>query len=209
MPSPFVADHSFLRAFLVTREVPLARRVLDSPLHVPPAIYDPANDDDRPQPQRSEVRRGLDHWRNRLAEANPGSAAYAHAEYMVESFEQIVSLESAGDVVPVELTHPELVRLGQLTDRDWLRSRGFRGWIHSGEAMSLAVALEREWGLAADDNDALQLLEILSPGHPTMRVRRCLLMAVERDLISCQEARSLHAEMKRLGFWDRGEIECE
>lgn len=201
MDRPAVLDTVVLRYFLFVGRGDLLLRLLGEPLIVPRTVFDP-DEGDVPEDAMSEITRSIRFQRRvsedpaRLPEARKRAARNA------ARLEEVRNLHARGRIRVQELDDTELELFARLTSRDGARELGLRFAREAGEAASVALAIERGWVLATDDQDALRALEALSPGHSYERIRRLLQRAVTEGLISKDDANALHADMHRLGFWD-------
>jgi predicted nucleic acid-binding protein len=75
-----------------------------------------------------------------------------------------------------------------------------------GEAAALALAVNRGYGLATDDQDAIEVARGVRSELPIHRIRALLLRAVKTGLITKSRARELHSAMIEAGFWDRATL---
>jgi len=94
----------------------------------------------------------------------------------------------------------------RLQSRDGAVQYGLRVPLGPGEAACVAIAWERVWTIATDDEDALKVLDQMHDGctYPYERIRGLLIRSANEKLISTNEANEIHAEMRALGFWDSG-----
>jgi predicted nucleic acid-binding protein len=108
-----------------------------------------------------------------------------------------------GNAVHVlEMTNAELDVFERLTAEHPDDELGLVLPLGAGEAACVAIALERGHVLATDDADALRALHRLRPDHPNERIRRLLVRAGTRAIITRKEANHIHQRMREMGFWD-------
>lgn len=208
---PTVVDTVVLHYFLVVDRAPLLLDLLDPPVGVPRIVFDP-DDESSSDVAVSELRKNIRHEERvaRSAGFDEGDdlprelkEAKAVAETRVARLRSFVDIVSEGRVQVVDLNEDEWELVGRLTAREPDPSLDIMIGIDDGEAACLAIAVERGWVLATDDQDALRVLDGIAPGHPYERIRRLLVRAANDGLISRSEANLIHRDMRRAGFWDR------
>jgi predicted nucleic acid-binding protein len=201
MPEPAVVDTVILRYFLFVDRQDLLVTLLGRPLEVPRVVFDP-DEGDVPESAMSELTRSM-HVQRRAA-ADPGRLpdARMRAAMNAERLETVYRMSQRGDVDVVDLDTHELEVFASLTSTDGAKELGLHFAIQPGEAACVALAVNRGWVLATDDQDALTALEALSSGHAYERIRRLLRRAAESGEIGKEEANEIHSQMRALGFRD-------
>lgn len=201
MPEPAAVDSVVLRYFLFVGRQDLLVALLGRPLMVPRIVFDP-DEGQVPEGAMSEITRSM--WVERGRAGDPGRlrAARGLAAVKANRLGAIHEMHARGDVEIVELGTDELELFARLTRAVGARDLGLEFALDPGEAACVALAVRRGWVLATDDGDALKALEALDPGHAYERIRRLLCRAAGARLITAAQANELHAEMRRLGFWD-------
>jgi predicted nucleic acid-binding protein len=196
---PLICDTVVVRNFLLTGVIELLQAIAGSPLHVPTLVFN--NDaDELPTELRSELRRGLDFHRAKLHRMSQEDPNYPHETLLVVRFAGLYDLTARGILIPEELSMEELVRYSDLTNPRYLREHGLPTRIHRGEAAAIAMAEARRWILATDDDKGYQAATML--GIEVRRTRGLLGEAVSCGLLTLEEAKRIHAEMRQNDFWD-------
>jgi predicted nucleic acid-binding protein len=106
----------------------------------------------------------------------------------------------------VELTDDELVLFSSLRDPQAAATYGLVAPLGAGESAALAVAVERGWRLATDDQAAVDVAARLMPERRPPRIRALLRAAADAELVDIERAREIHEAMKAAGFWDTGTL---
>lgn len=200
-----VVDTVVLRYFLLVDEIDLLLELVGSPLAVPRIVYDPDEAEDTPEDARSEITRSISYQRRAGNDPARDEASRREAAANAARLSEVVALEAAGALVVLELEDQELDLVGRLTSPTTCREFGLRFALDPGESACLAIAVHRDVVLVTDDADALRALEHQRPGHPYERIRRLLIRAADSKLCTRKRANEIHAQMRRLGFWDREE----
>lgn len=98
-----------------------------------------------------------------------------------------------------QLDHRGWIDLVDLEDEQEVRSRGsMPAWLHSGEAVSLAIAASRGWRFLTDDRPArayAATFGVVSGGNLGI-----LLALVEERLLTFDESNALMTQMIRAGY---------
>lgn len=198
-----VVDTSLLSNFVFTGHAHLLRQLVTEPLLLTAAVLDP-----------SEIVHSSNSYKVKprceflkpLYEAERKSSELLHDSALpcIQSF-----AGSQGSLwKPVELTEEEVVLALRFSSRSiWDKTRGVetrfkkRG-LGPGEAEACAVAVTRGWTLLTDDQPAIELLKGLELLVAVIRTCQLLVCAVERELITCDQAMILfNAEIvDRYGF---------
>src|SRR5262249_30977586 len=111
----------------------------------------------------------------------------------------ITELHRTGRIAVLDLMPAELKIFANATSPRQCSKYGLLFPLDPGEAACLAIALNRDLTFATDDGDALRHA---NPSHPYQRIRKLLIQAGERGMISRARANAIHNEMTTLGFWD-------
>lgn len=185
-----VIDTSLLSNFVFTGRAHLLQQLVGGPVHITPAVIDPAETllpDMLVNPPRSEFLKPL------YELSGENGSRYASAAPFIQSF----ALSAGFLWEPVEMTLQEVKLAHSLTLKStWDKTTGInprfkkRG-LGAGEAETCAVAISRGWTLLIDDHPALEMM--LGLGHNLQTIRTCklLTLAVERDLMACSDAMNL------------------
>lgn len=197
-----ISDTVVVLYFLLVEEDALLRDLIGDPIRVPLTVYDP---EDRSLPEDalrhsellSEMRQAVRHYEMavRIGGAEPA---------LLERVERIDQLFEDGALEPVELEESETVLAASLQSGDEAAEFGLRVPLGPGEASCVAMAWERDWTIATDDDAALSVLDRLH-GDRTYsydRIRKLLIRAAKENRISRKRANEIHQEMRNLGFWD-------
>lgn len=200
-----VVDTVVLRYFLLVDEIDLLLKLVGSPLAVPRIVYDPDEADETPEDARSEITRSISYQQRAAGDPARGESARLDAEANAARLAEVVPLHAGATIVVLDLEDHELDLVGRLTSPTTCKEFGLRFALDPGESACLAIAVHRDLVLVADDADALRALEHQRPGHPYERIRRLLIRAADSKLCTRKRANDIHAEMRRLGFWDHEE----
>lgn len=196
-----VVDTVVLRYFLLVDEADLLLDLLGSPLGVPRIIFDP-DEGSVPDAARSEMTRSIAFQRRATTDPARDEQGRLSSATNAERLDRITSVHASGHILTLDLTAVELRIVAQLTSPSGCETFGLVFPLDAGEAACIAIAMTRDLVLATDDNDALRALHVLAAGHPYERIRKLLLRAAHTGYTSRSRANELHAEMRRLGFWD-------
>lgn len=196
-----VVDTVVLRYFLLVDEIGLLLELLGAPLGVPRIIFDP-DEGDAPETALSEITRSIAVQRRVASDPARDDERRLVAATNAERLERAAQVHAVGEIVTIDLTATELQILGQLTSPSGCKGFGLVFPLAAGEAACIAVAVTRGAVLATDDSDALKALQALAARHPYERIRKLLVRAGNGGHISLNRANELHADMRRLGFWD-------
>jgi hypothetical protein len=200
-----IVDTVVLRYFALAGESDLLIRLLGEPIGAPRIVYDPDEGAAIPAEARSEITRSVEYQRRVSTDPARDRAAQEQANVNATRLASIRSLHDVGLLAVIDLEPEELDLFGRLTSPSRCRDFGLRFPLDPGEAACLAIAVERHLILATDDTDALRALERHAPGHPYERIRKLLIRAGNDGLCSPARANAIHAEIRRLGFWDNGQ----
>ena len=205
-----IIDTVVLMYFLLVGREALLGDLMGRPLQVPMAVYDPEDrklpDGASPRSEMlSEMRQAVRHY---------GAAAEVAAEsessdHEIESFNRIKRIDDLydeGSLVSIAMTPEELLLAARLQSSD-ASAYGLKVGLGPGEAACVAISHIREWTIATDDTDALNVLDQLhgARNYSYERIRKLLVRAAIEGHISRKEATRLHDEMRSLGFWDSGQ----
>lgn len=200
-----VVDTVVLRYFLLVDEIDLLLKLVGSPVAVPRIVYDPDESEETPEDARSEITRSISYQRRAGDDRARGDRSRLDAAANAARLAEVAQLHARGAIVVLDLQDHELDLVGRLTSPTSCKEFGLRFPLDPGESACLAIAVHSGLVLVADDADALRALEHHRPGHPYERIRRLLIRAADSKLCSRKRANEIHAEMRRLGFWDREE----
>lgn len=199
-PEPAIVDTVLLRYFLLVERFELLLRVLGQPLMVSRVVYDPENADD--ERAMSEMVRSIHVQRRRAADQHRTQAERDRAELIARRLAAIHEHFKTGSVSIADMSEAERSLYGRLSADEHVSEFDLKLPLDDGEAASLAIASERGWVFVSDDNDALRAMRAIHPSHPYHRSRKILIEAADWGLISRSDANVIHADMRRLGFWD-------
>jgi hypothetical protein len=202
-PPKTAADTVILRYFLFVQEAELLFDLVGKPVAVPRIVYDPDEGAETPEAARSEITRSIGYQRCSAADRTRDETARRQAEAHAERLQSIRDLHTAGALTTVDLLPDEWKLVSSLTSPSGCKAFNLKFPLGAGEAACLAVAVERNLVLATDDSDALKALASVPGTHPYQRIRKLLIAAATNKRISQERANAIHAEMRRLGFWDR------
>ncbi len=199
-----ILDTVVLLYFPLVGEHELLLNLLGSPLQVPLAVYDPS---DRSisghAPHRtdllSEMRQAVLHYETTVL------SGAAHRT-LLDRARHVDRLYDNKDLTTIAMTDTESGHAARLQSRSEAFRYGLRVPLGAGEAACVAIAWERSWTIATDDNAALIALDRLH-GERTYayeRIRRLLVRAADDAWISKTRANDIHSEMRSVGFWDSG-----
>ncbi len=203
---PVVFDTVVVNYFLGAAQIELLGRICGRPLLVPRAVFDPDEDDAGREEAMSELRRGLHLHRRRCEDEGAPAELRARSARALPEFERLPGLVGAGLLEVVDLDAEELAAYAELRSAALVRQFGLVLGLGPGEAAVLAVCARRGWRPATDDSDAIRVAGHLLPGVKPIRIRALLRQAVDHRLVELQQARAIHDEMRKLGFWDVGEV---
>jgi predicted nucleic acid-binding protein len=203
--APVVADTVVVNYFLAVGEIQLLARLCTGVIHIPRAVFDPDEPDDAPEEALSELRRGLHLHRRRVGEELTSEPALSRSRVALPHFEQLPVL-ATGLLRIVELSDAELIVFSRLRDPQAAAGFGLVSPLGAGESAALAIASERGWQLATDDQDAIRVAEQLMPGLRPLRIRALLQAAADTGLVAIERAREIHEAIKSAGFWDKGNL---
>lgn len=177
--------------------------LLGRPLATSRIVYDPDEPPGIPEVGQCEFIRSIQHQRAVSTDPARGAGAQRQAAENATRLSAIATLHAAGDLVILDMTSDEMETVGRLTSANRCGDFGLRFPLHPGEAACLAIAVTRNLALATDDGDALRALDHHAPGHPYQRIRKLLITAKERNLLTALGANQIHQSMVEVGFWDR------
>lgn len=197
-----VADTVVLRYFLLVERTDLLRALLASPIIVPRIVFDP-EEGDVPFGAMSEMTRSIAFQRRVSRDPQAVEEEREQAAMRADRLEGIHTLLREGHMEVTDLAGPERDRFARLTDRRHAPEFGLRFGLDPGEAACVAIALERRFVLATDDDDALKALRSVRKRHLYQRIRKMLIEAAELGLVTEPEANDVHQEMRLMGFWDK------
>lgn len=197
-----VVDTVVLRYFLLVDEIGLLVELLGSPMGVPRIVFDPDEDEEVPDSARSEITRSIAYQRAASRDPARDETARATALRNAQRLAGVTALHTAGGIVTLDLSGPELGTVGRLTSPAGCGVFGLTFPLDAGEAACVAMAVARGLPLATDDGDALRALRVLAPRHPYERIRKLLMRAGAEGRVTPRRANEIHREMRRLGFWD-------
>lgn len=199
-----ICDTVVVLYFLLVEEEVLLRDLIGDPIRVPLTVYDP---DERSLPEDalrhsellSEMRQAVRHYETavRIGGADPE---------LLDRVARIDEMFDEGALEPVDLEESEIFLAARLQSRDEVAEFGLRFPLGPGEASCVAIAWERHWTIATDDDAALSVLDHLHAGrtYPYERIRKLLIRAADEKRITRKKANEVHQAMRDLGFWDTG-----
>lgn len=196
-----VLDTVILRYFLFVDRLDLLLELLGRPLAVPRIIYDP-EEDDPPDLAACEFTRSIRYQRQASTDPARDAAAQAIAAANATALEQIHDVYARGDLVVVDLDAEERRVMSGLTSPSGCAAFGLILPLDPGEAACIAVAVGRGLCLATDDGDALKALSSIDKSLAYERIRRLLISAAEKGLVSPTETNAIHRQMTDRGFRD-------
>lgn len=164
-------------------------------------VYDP-EDTASDERAMSEIVRAIHVQTSRASDPKRPPDERKRAELLADRLAAIRQHLDSDLISIVDMTDAERHTYARLSAVEHAAALGLVFPLDDGEAASLAIALERGVVFASDDNDALTAMRSRHPDHPYQRIRRILIGAADRGLISREEANGLHDEMRSLGFWD-------
>ncbi len=182
-----VADTSLLSNFVFTGSTHLLQKLVNGPLHLPPAILDPEEVPvaiNKMAPPHSEFLKPLYERHGEIEDRYKAAAPF------ITSF----SLGIGSIWNPIELNVEELELARKYSRREvWQETQGVdtrfkkRG-LGAGEAEACSIAAKRGWTLLIDDQPALELLKGLGLNVPCIRTCTLLKQAVDKGHLQCEEA---------------------
>lgn len=195
-----IIDTVVLLYFLLAEQEDLLGDLIGWPLRVPFAVYDP---DDWTGPLESkprlelssEIRQAEEYFDNMALETGDTGATFKINK---------VNRLYAEDRVVVEDMDPGEQRLADEIQGARVLQLGLRASLGPGEAACIAIALQREWTIVTDDNDALKALSGLygDRNYSYERIRKLLIRAAVENRVTEKEANRIHDSMVSYGFWD-------
>jgi predicted LPLAT superfamily acyltransferase len=200
-PEPAIVDTVVFRYFLLVERFELLLRVLGQPLMVSRIVYDPENAED--EQAMSEIVRSIHVQRRRAADRQRTQAERDRAELLARRLAAIHEHFKTGSISIADMSEAERSLYGRLGADEHASEFDLKLPLDDGEAASLAIASERGWVFASDDNDALRAMRAIHQNHPYQRIRKILIEAAGRGLISRSDANAIHTDMGRFGFWDK------
>lgn len=201
VPPSCVVDTVVLLYYLLTGEADLLVNTLGVPPATPRIVYDP-DEGDIPDAARSEMTRSVTYHQHAATDPTHDTFARDRGVLNAKRLAAITELHSADKLSILDLAFEELEIVGKVTSPSGCHSYGLQFPLSPGEAACLAIALTRNIPLVTDDGDALRALNHSRPSHPYQRIRKLLIQAGERGLITPMRANAIHQEMTDLGFWD-------
>jgi len=203
---PVIADTVVVNYFLAVGLIRLLEKVLGSPVQVPRAVFDPDEGDGIAKEAASELRRGLWLHRDRSKEKRLPVEVQQRSVRALPHFESLPVLVTEGVLVVIDLQDEERETFARLRDRRFVAQFSLVAGLGRGEAASLAIAVNRNYDIATDDQDAIKILKSLRPDLKAIRIRALLRRGVDSRLLTTKQARGIHMEMLRAGFWDKATI---
>jgi hypothetical protein len=202
-PPKTIVDTVILMYFLFAQEAELLLDLVGRPVAVPRIVYDPDEGAVIPRAARSEITHSIEYQRGIATDRARDEAVCRRARANAERLQSIRDLHTAGALTTVDLLPDELRVVSSLTSPSGCKAFNLKFPLGAGEAACLAVSVKRDLVLATDDNDALKALASIPGAHRYQRIRKLLIAAASSGRISRERANAIHAEMRRLGFWDR------
>ena len=199
--NPVIVDTVVLRYFLLVERFDLLAQVLGDRITASRIVYD-LGDLDK-DIVHSEMAISIQIQNIRSADPKRSREERERAEMFAERLSNIHDCCRSGRISVVDMSRRERSIYSRLSSGDNIGGYDIAFPLGDGEAASIAIAVERGWTLATDDNDALKALRKLRPDHPSLRIRRILIDAADLGFITPAEANNIHAEMRNCGFWDK------
>jgi hypothetical protein len=201
-PTSAIVDSVVLHYFLLVQQDQLLLNLLGSPLFVPRVIYDPDEETATKPSAMSEMTRAIDYYERQAADLRTTQDDHEAAAGNALRLRRVQELHERGLLIVTDMTDEEWAVAAALTNPKRADEFGLRFPLHSGEAACVAIAVGRGWIVASDDSDALKALRRLRSSHGYERVRKLLTRGAREGLITKKVANTIHAEMRKLGFWD-------
>jgi predicted nucleic acid-binding protein len=198
-----IVDTVVLRYFLFVDRADLLVSLLGRPIGVPRTVFDPDEGSGVPEEAMCELRRSIKVQMQRASDPARSDDARADARRNADRLATISALVDDGTITIVDMTTDERILFSRLTRHETAIELGVNTALGMGEAACVAIAIHRTWTLVTDDDDALKVAQALGGKHHT-RIRALLRRAAMEAHITREGANSIHAEMRRLGFWDKG-----
>lgn len=165
MPAePTVVDATVLNRFAAAEQISALPAALGVPGAVCRLVWDPeepAGNDDF----RSEITRTAAIQRRRANERRRPPADRDRARRLAEEYDNLERLHANGDLVVVELDDEERQLAARLMSAEHAIGLGLFFGLAPSAAGSVTIAVNREWEMASDDNDAERALKALRPGR--------------------------------------------
>lgn len=197
-----VADTVILRYFLLVEHTELLVDLLGVPIFVPRVVFDP-DEGDVPLQAMSEMTRSIQFQRTASTDPHASDEEREQARTKADRLAQVHNMLRTGHIQVTDLSHREWEWFARLTDKGRAAEFGLRFGLGAGEAAAVAIAVERGFILATDDEDGLKAVRAIKKRHPYQRIRKMLIEATEQGLLSKQDANAVHEEMRWMGFWDK------
>lgn len=200
-----IADTSLLNNFVHSASAWVLNRLLRGPIRLSPTVLD-AKETTLPDFPRSEPASEV--LKPLHMAGQPGYPEYRRIAPFIQSF----ALGAGGLWEPVNPTKDELVLAARLSNRA-IRSevrricpgteRRKKIELDRGEAEAAAIAITRGWTFLTEDQASVELLECLYPEVPLQRTCTLLVHAVDREILTCEEAFEMFNRrvVDELGFW--------
>ena len=196
-----IVDTVVLRYFLLVERFDLLAQVLGGRMSTSRIVYDPGDLDK--EVVHSEMAKSIQVQNMRSADPKRSREERERAKMFAERLSNIQDCCRSGRILIVDMSQRERSVYARLSSEDNIGEYDIAFPLGDGEAASIAIAVERGWTLATDDNDALKALRKLRPDQPSLRIRRILIDAADLGFITPAEANNIHAEMRNCGFWDK------
>jgi hypothetical protein len=201
-PVDAIVDTVVLRYFLFVDKFDILGMMLGQPIGIPRIVFDP-DEGAVSEETMSELRRSMHVQERRAGDRTRPDSERADAARNSTRLAQLAHLHADGSVVTVDMTDEERGTFSRLTQASSAVKMGLRLPLSGGEAACLAICLHRGARLVTDDTDAIIALKALAPpGDNYRRIRGLLQDAANAAVVTRDEANKVHAEMRRLGFWD-------
>jgi len=199
IPTPCLADTSFLSNFVFTGNAILLQQVLNAPVYLTPVVLDPqeplGSEFLLEQPQ-SEILKPL------FIARKQQNNNYKNAELPLQTF--IAGRDTLWRNV-VLTSDEERLAVSYRSGDIWKSCPGSKRLtgLDPGEAETIAVAISRHWGLLIDDQAGVELAKALSPELTIVRTCQFLVHAVEKNHLQCESAEDLFNNQicKEWGFY--------
>ena len=198
---PVIVDTFVLRYFLLTERFDLLAQVLGGRITASRIVYDPGDLDK--VIVHSEMPKSIQVQNTRSADSKRSREERERAKMFAERLSKIHDCCRSGRISVVDMSWRERSIYSRLCSEDNIGEYDIAFPLGDGEAASIAIAVERGWTLATDDNDALKALRKLRTDHPSLRIRRILIDAAALGFITSAEANKIHTDMRSCGFWDK------
>jgi hypothetical protein len=161
---PTVVDATVLNRFAAAERIKALPTALGGPGAVCRSVWDPCEpvgDDEF----RSEIARTAAVQRRRADERRRPAADRERARRVAEEYDDLERLHANGNLIVLDLDDEERRLAAQLMSPDHATGLGLPFGLAPSAAGSVTIAVNRDWEMASDDNDAARALSALRPGR--------------------------------------------